>query len=81
MNIKSINDNKKNIRNNLKNLMIKQINKFNERTDIIDNLKPTIMNKSNFIISIQDVDNIKNYIEQTKLYKKQKICYNDYRRE
>ena len=81
MNIKSINDNKKNIRNNLKNLMIKQINKFNERTDIIDNLKPTIMNKSNFIISIQDVDNIKNYIEQTKLYKKQKICYNDYRRK
>ena len=52
MNIKSSNENKKNIKNNLKN-------------DIIDNLKPTIMNKNNFTISNEDVDKIKKYIEQT----------------
>ena len=40
-------------------------NKSNEINDIIDNLKPTIMNKNNFTISNEDVDKIKKYIEQT----------------
>ena len=40
-------------------------NKSNEINDIIDNLKPTIMNKNNFTISSVDVDKIKKYIEQT----------------
>ncbi len=39
--------------------------KSNEINDIIDNLKPTIMNKSNYTISNEDVDKIKKYIEQT----------------
>lgn len=40
-------------------------NKSNEINSIIDNLKPTIMNKNNFTISNEDVDKIKKYIEQT----------------
>ncbi len=40
-------------------------NKSNEVNDIIDNLKPTIMNKNNFNISNEDIDKIKKYIEQT----------------
>ena len=40
-------------------------NKSNEIIDIIDNLKPTIMNKNNYSISSDDVDKIKKYIEQT----------------
>ena len=40
-------------------------NKSNEVNDIINNLKPTIMNKNNFTISNEDIDKIKNYIEQT----------------
>lgn len=40
-------------------------NKSNEINDIIDNLKPTIMNKNNYSISNEDVDKIKKYIEQT----------------
>lgn len=40
-------------------------NKSNEINDIIDNLKPTIMNKNNFTISTDDLNKIKNYIEQT----------------
>ena len=40
-------------------------NKSNEINDIIDNLKPTIMNKNNFTISNEDIDKIKRYIEQT----------------
>ena len=40
-------------------------NKSSEINDIIDNLKPTIMNKNNFTISNEDVDKIKKYIEQT----------------
>ena len=40
-------------------------NKSSEINDIIDNLKPTIMNKNNFTISSVDIDKIKNYIEQT----------------
>ena len=40
-------------------------NKSNEINDIIDSLKPTIMNKNNFTISSDDVDKIKKYIEQT----------------
>ena len=39
--------------------------KSNEIIDIIDNLKPTIMNKNNFTISDEDIDKIKKYIEQT----------------
>ena len=40
-------------------------NKSNEINDIINNLKPTMMNKNNFTISNEDVDKIKKYIEQT----------------
>ena len=40
-------------------------NKSNEVNDIIDNLKPTIMNKNNFTISNEEVNKIKKYIEQT----------------
>ena len=40
-------------------------NKSNEISDIIDNLKPTIMNKNNYSISNEDVNKIRNYIEQT----------------
>ena len=40
-------------------------NKSNEINDIIDNLKPTMMNKNNYTISNEDVDKIKKYIEQT----------------
>lgn len=40
-------------------------NKSSEINDIIDNLKPTMINKNNFTISIEDVDKIKKYIEQT----------------
>ena len=40
-------------------------NKSNEINDIINSLKPTMMNKNNFTISSVDIDKIKNYIEQT----------------
>lgn len=40
-------------------------NKSNEINDIIDNLKPTMMNKNNYTISSDDVGKIKKYIEQT----------------
>lgn len=40
-------------------------NKSSEINEIIDNLKPTIMNKNNYSISNEDVDKIKKYIEQT----------------
>ena len=40
-------------------------NKSNEINDIIDNLKPTLMNKNNYSISSEDIDKIKKYIEQT----------------
>lgn len=40
-------------------------NKSNEINDIIDNLKPTLMNKNNYSISNEDVYKIKKYIEQT----------------
>lgn len=40
-------------------------NKSNEINDIIDNLKPTIMNKNNHSISNEEVNKIKKYIEQT----------------
>ena len=39
--------------------------KSNEINDIIDNLKPTIMNKNNYSISNEEVNKIKKYIEQT----------------
>ena len=34
--------------------------KYNEINNIIENLKPTIMNKNNFTISSEDIDKIKN---------------------
>ena len=40
-------------------------NKANEINDIINNLKPTMMNKNNYTISNVDIDQIKKYIEQT----------------
>lgn len=40
-------------------------NKSNEINSIIDNLKPTLMNKNNFTISNEEVNKIKKYIEQT----------------
>ena len=40
-------------------------NKSNEINDIINNLKPTMMNKNNYTISSADIDKIKKYIEQT----------------
>lgn len=40
-------------------------NKSNEINNIIDSLKPTLINKNNFTISSDDIDKIKNYIEQT----------------
>ncbi len=40
-------------------------NKSNEINDIIDNLKPTLINKNNYSISSNEVDKIKKYIEQT----------------
>ena len=49
----------------LNNKTNKLQNKSNEINDIIDNLKPTIMNKNNFTISNEDIDKIKRYIEQT----------------
>ena len=39
--------------------------KSNEINNIIESLKPTIMNKNNFTISSEDIDKIKDYIEQT----------------
>lgn len=40
-------------------------NKSNEINNIIDSLKPTLINKNNFTISTEDIIKIKNYIEQT----------------
>ena len=40
-------------------------NKSNEINNIIDSLKPTLINKNNFTISSEDIDKIKDYIEQT----------------
>ena len=39
--------------------------KSNEIIKIIDELKPTIINKNNFTISSDDIEEIKSYIEQT----------------
>ena len=39
--------------------------KSNEINNIINNLKPTMMNKNNYTISNTDIDKIKKYIEQT----------------
>ena len=39
-------------------------NKSNEINDIINNLKPTLINKNNYSISSNEVDKIKSYIEQ-----------------
>lgn len=40
--------------------------KSNHITNIIDNLKPTIINKNNFTISKDELEEIKKYIKQTK---------------
>ena len=40
-------------------------NKSSEINDLIDSLKPTIMNKNNYTISNDDIDKIKKYVEQT----------------
>ena len=40
-------------------------NKSSEINNIVDSLKPTLMNKNNYTISSDDVDKIKKYIEQT----------------
>ena len=40
-------------------------NKSSEINNIMDSLKPTLMNKNNYTISSDDVDKIKKYIEQT----------------
>ena len=39
--------------------------KSNEINNIIDNLKPTLINKNNYSISNADIEKIKKYIEQT----------------
>ena len=39
--------------------------KINLMSDIIDNLKPTMINKNNYTISSDDVGKIKKYIQQT----------------
>ena len=39
--------------------------KSNEINEIVESLKPTMINKNNFTISSEDIDKIKNYIEQT----------------
>ena len=40
--------------------------KSNQITNIIDNLKPTMINKNNFTISKYDLEEIRKYIKQTK---------------
>ena len=40
-------------------------NKSSEISELIDSLKPTIMNKNNYTISNEDIDKIKKYVEQT----------------
>jgi len=40
-------------------------NKSNEIINIIDSLKPTLINKNNFTISSEDIDKIKDYVEKT----------------
>lgn len=40
-------------------------NKSNQITEIIDNLKPSKLNKNNFTISNKEVEEIKDYIKQT----------------
>ena len=48
----------------------KQTDKLNNKTveieEILDNLKPTILNKNNMLISNENVQKIKNYIEGVK---------------
>ena len=41
-------------------------NTSNDINTILDNLKPTLMNKSNMVISSEDVQKIKNYTEDVK---------------
>ena len=49
----------------LKNKADELQNKSSEINDIIDNLKPTLMNKNNYFISSENIDKVKKYIEQT----------------
>lgn len=57
----------KNIKNNLNNKAYELQNKSNRINDIIDNLKPTIMNKNNYFVFNVGVENIKSYKEQTNV--------------
>ena len=41
-------------------------NKSNDVTKILDNLKPTKLNKNNMVISNEDVQKLKNYTEDVK---------------
>ena len=52
-------------------------NKSSEINDIINNLKPTMMNKNNYTISNVDIDKIKKYIEQTNDTTSNLKDYND----
>ena len=64
INVANMNEYKKQLKE-LNNKTDELQNKSSEINDIIDNLKPTIMNKNNYSISNEDVDKIKKYIEQT----------------
>ena len=49
------------------NTQTKKLDDFSKDIkEILDNLKPTLMNKNNMIISNEDVQKIKNYIEDVK---------------
>lgn len=50
--------------NELNNKVESLQNKPNEISDIINNLKPTMINKNNYMISNEDIDRIKDYIEK-----------------
>ena len=68
MNIKNLNESKNNPKKQLKELNSKTDelqNKSNEINYIVNNLKPTLMNKNNYSISNEEVNKIKKYIEQT----------------
>ena len=43
-------------------------NKSNDVTKILDNLKPTKLNKNNIVISNENVQKLKNYTEDVKEY-------------
>ena len=50
------------------NNQTKQIDNFSKDINtILDNLKPTLMNKNNMVISSEDVQKIKNYTKNVKI--------------